>query len=69
MSLYTDLVEAGVEISNRYSDLYFPANAQTQEIVKRHPKAVVRAFKNQITKTVWYEAPFQYDPYWEVRMA
>lgn len=65
MSLYTDLVEAGVEVSNWQSDLYTPVNDKVREILARYPTQTRSIFRNQVDGKVWYEFPFQFDPYWD----
>lgn len=69
MSLYTDLIEAGVEVSNHESDLYFPRTPETVAILLKHPvqKSIAQNFRNQITKTTWIDVPFAFDPFWEKR--
>lgn len=71
MSLYTDLVAAGIEVSNWQSDLYFPVTEEAREILSRHPlqKANATTFTCQITRQRHYDVPFAYDPYWEARGA
>jgi len=70
MSLYQALVAAGVEVSNRYSDLYFPINQQTAEILATFPKemAIATKFVSDDTKERMYEVPFSFDPYWEKKL-
>ena len=68
MSLYTDLIAAGVSISHWQSDLYAPVNDTVKEILKRHPGQAKTVFKNQIDGSLWYEFPFQYNPFWEARV-
>lgn len=66
MSLYTDLVDAGVKTSNWQSDLYCERTLDAIQIIKRHGlKATV--FKNQVEGGFWLEVPFQFDPFWEAR--
>lgn len=66
MSLYTDLIDAGVPVSNWQSDLYCPVNNITRALIKKHGiKATV--FKNRVEGGFWYDAPFCFDPYWERR--
>lgn len=66
-SLYKKLVDAGVEVSNNESDLYFPANDRTREIVKEFKSKNITEFKSNITGGKMYEAPFMFDPFWEKR--
>lgn len=63
MSLYTDLIEAGVPVSNWCSDLYFPRTAQTTEILARHPLQRTNAtvFKSNTDGVSTYDVPFAYD--------
>lgn len=69
MSLYTELVAAGIEVSNWQSDLYFPVTKEAREILARHPvqKANATTFKSQTTGRPYYDVPFAYDPFWEAR--
>lgn len=65
-SLYQELVNNGVEISNWQSDLYCPKNAQTIPIVKKYEKEhYISTFKNLKDGLTWYDVAFAYDPYWE----
>ena len=68
MSLYTDLLNAGVPISNHESDLYFEINDISDDILTRHPEARPKRFLNQVTNTMWYEVYFVYDPWWANKM-
>lgn len=70
MSLYQALVEAGVKVSNRYSDLYFPNNQETAEILAKFPKekGIAIKFVSEDTKESMYEVPFAFDPYWENKL-
>lgn len=67
MSLYTDMVELGVPISNHYSDLYVPATPETRALIKKHGRTA-ESFINQVEGGVWLDVPFAFDPYWERRM-
>lgn len=67
MSLYTDLVAAGVEVSNWQSDLYAPVNETVQEIMKKYPDQSRSTFKSNIDGRLHYEFPFAFDPFWERR--
>jgi hypothetical protein len=68
MSLYTDLVEAGIEVSNWQSDLYFPVSQVATEILAKYPKQSRSRFKSNIDGRSMYETPFAYDPYWESKV-
>ena len=64
MSLYTDLIAAGVPISHWQSDLYAPVNDTVKEILSRYPNQSRSVFKSNADGKLWYEFPFQYDPFW-----
>jgi hypothetical protein len=66
MTLYTRLKEAGIEVDNHESDLYFPKTKESLEILKFPlQKKNSSTFQNQITQSQWIDVPFAYDPYWE----
>lgn len=66
MSLYTDLIEAGCEVSNWQSDLYVVRDDKALEIFKRHEQKP-RSFKSDSDGRMMLEAPFQFDPFWNSR--
>ena len=66
MSLYTDLIDAGIPVSNWQSDLYCPVTPLTRELIKKHDKRAT-TFKNQVEGGLWYDVPFAFDPFWERR--
>ena len=65
MSLYTDLIDAGIECGSHCSDLYFPATAETVAILKRHSGVHATRFRHNVHGTTWYEVVFGFDPYWQ----
>ena len=68
MSLYSELIEAGIPTSNYYSDLYFPITDRSQHILDRFPteKSIATTFINQVQGGRWCDVPFAYLPYyWE----
>lgn len=66
MDIFQEMQQAGVKISNHYSDLYVPVTEVTREIVARYgPKVNFNTFKNQITGKLCYDIPTAYTPYWE----
>jgi hypothetical protein len=67
MSLYEDLINAGIETANHSSDLYFPVTPETTEILDRHPleKKIAKQFRNNQDGKQWYDVPFAFLPYWE----
>ena len=67
-SIYQQIKETGVEISNHYSDLYVPQNKTTLPIIAAYRKEghTVEVFRNNIDGKNWYDIPFAYEPYWEM---
>lgn len=66
MNIFEEIKKAGVEYSSWKSDLYFPKNKMTDEIVSRYEfKSKVTTFKDNVTGNTWYDVPFAYDPFWE----
>lgn len=66
MSLYTDLIAAGQPVSNWQSDLYCPVNDVTRALIKKHGLKA-SAFNNRVEGGLWFDVPFQFDPFWESR--
>jgi len=67
MSLYKELVEAGIDINSHESDLYCPVTPESTEILARYPEVGWTTFTHQRTGTRWYDVPFMYDPWWRER--
>ena len=72
MSLYSDLIAAGVQVDNHESDLYFPATEKTRAILERYPLAfsIHETFINQRPPNVgerWIDVPFAFEPWWTKR--
>jgi hypothetical protein len=65
MSLYTDLIQAGVEVGNWQSDLYAPVNDTVKQILRKYPDQSRSTFISQIDGHNWYDFAFAYDPFWE----
>jgi len=70
MSLYTDLVDAGIEVSNHETDLYFPVTPESTEILERHPLqySIRETFVNRVVGGRWYDIPFAYEPAWDRKL-
>jgi hypothetical protein len=67
-TIFEEIKESGVEISNWQSDLYFPKNPITDKIVNSHRgEYYIGMFRNNNDNELWYEIPMAYDPYWEAR--
>ena len=71
MSLYTDLLAAGVQCSNHQSDLYFPVTDETAAILAKYPKqkAIAQTFRSNIDGILCFDVPFGFDPYWEKKFS
>ena len=67
MTLYTDLIDAGIEVRSWQSDLYFPVTPESKEILLRYPKQSRSVFKSNADGQIMYECPFAFDPYWQTR--
>jgi hypothetical protein len=67
MSLYTDLIEAGVEVGHWQSDLYAPVNETVKAILAKYPSQPRALFQSRVDKKIWYDLAFAYDPFWEGR--
>jgi len=64
-TIFEEIKEAGVEISNWQSDLYFPKNATTDAIVNKYRGSYyIGLFRNNKDNQLWYDIPMAYDPYW-----
>lgn len=67
ISLYKELVAAGVEVSNHESDLYVPITPETTAILDRFPlqKGNATTFKSNTDGAMMFDVPFAFDPAWE----
>jgi len=65
-TIYKALTDAGIPTDNWASDLYFPVTEESTAIVQKHHGIMnIKTFRNNHDGTLWYEAPFAYDPYWQ----
>jgi len=67
MTIYTEALEKGIEISNHESDLYLPMTNQVADILNNHPKTKHTLFRSSIDGKMWYDIPFAYDPWWNAK--
>ena len=66
MTIYEQLKAAGVPMDSHQSDLYAKKTTESQAIIAACEfRGIVKTFISQIDKTVWYDIPFAYDPFWE----
>lgn len=66
MTIYEDLLAAGIQVSNHESDLYCPVTPESRALVRKH-ELMVTTFINQVEGGTWYDIPFAYDPFWARR--
>lgn len=65
MSIYEQMVQAGVKVENHCSDMYVPKNAITEQIISTYDfPAMVTVFRDNIDHELWYCIAFAYDPFW-----
>jgi hypothetical protein len=74
VSLYTDLLAAGVPLENHRSDLYAKVTPASRRIIaayqdertrQGHQRALITMFVSEIDREAWYDIPFAFDPFWE----
>lgn len=66
MSLYTQLVDAGVPVDNHRSDLYAKVTPESRALIAAYEhRRNVTMFVHQVTGESWYDIPFAFDPFWE----
>jgi hypothetical protein len=65
-SIYSQMLKTGCKMDNHESDLYVEVTPETKAIVNNYKnKSNVTTFVSQIEKTLWYDIPFAYLPFWE----
>ena len=67
LTIYEELLAAGVPIANHYSDLYAKVTPESRVIIDKFKgQKVISTFKNQRDNgELWFDIAFAYDPYWE----
>ena len=71
MSIYEKMKEVCKpdEIAHHESDLYVPVTVKTTLVVNSYDfKCNVTTFKDQITGRLYYDIPFEYQPYWDAKL-
>ena len=71
MSVYKELIEAGIPIDNHESDLYALVTPVSREIVRKYElnnEICATVFKSKTDGRNWFDIPFSYAPWWEKRM-
>lgn len=65
-TVYKKLQAAGVPLDSHESDLYAKVTRASREIVRAWDSyGIVRTFTNQQDGELWFDLPFQYDPFWQ----
>jgi len=64
MSLYTDLVTAGVPLDHHESDLYALVCPAATRILNATGRYRVTRFRSTVDGMMWYDVPFAYAPFW-----
>jgi len=66
MTIYEQLKAAGVPTDSHQSDLYAKKTPESEAIIATYEsRSIVTTFISQIDKTIWYDIPFAYDPFWD----
>lgn len=63
-TLYQDMLEAGVQLGYWQSDLHVKDSPEARAVMARHPDNQPLPFRSQVDDELWYEFPFQYEPFW-----
>jgi hypothetical protein len=70
MSIYQELIAAGIPIANHESDLYAKVTPESKAILGKYEhKGNLSTFLNQVEGGLWYEIPFAFDPFWRSHQA
>ncbi len=65
MSIYKDMLAAGVEIDNHETDLYAKVTPESERIVAAYEYShIVTRFRSAIDGSYWFDIPFAYTPAW-----
>ena len=66
LTMYQHCVARGIPIENHASDLYIPVTPETNLLVASYPfREQVSAFLHNVHRTMWYDIPFAYEPWFE----
>jgi hypothetical protein len=57
------------EIGHHESDLYLKKNEVSKNLVGNYEyKKLVKEFQSQIDKSIWFDIPFAYEPFFEHKL-
>lgn len=66
MSIYEQLKALNIPMDHHESDLHVPVTPETRKIVNAYEfRSIVTTFISNTEKTLWYNIPFAYMPFWE----
>jgi hypothetical protein len=65
MSVFTECLEAGLNIDYHESDLYIEDSEKAKEILTKNKRIDFTRFYSRLDKKWWLDVPFAYDPFWE----
>lgn len=69
MTLYDEMIAAGIAVDNHESDLYVLDCPKSREILKRYPtqQSNATSFVSNVDSKRWIDIPFAFDPFWIAR--
>ncbi len=65
MSVYQKAKAAGLQIDSHESDLYLKDSPEAQKILREENATTARRFISQVDGLMWWDVPFEFDPFWE----
>ncbi len=67
-TIFDEIKAGGIEFDHHFSDLYIPVNDTTKELVKKYfGSAKIPTFISTFDKSLWYDIPFAYSPFWDMK--
>ena len=62
-SIYRAVKDAGIPMDNHESDLYVKVTPESTKILEDSGHSF-STFANEVDKTLWFDVPFAYTPWW-----
>lgn len=68
--LYEQVIALNIPHAHYASDLYIKITVDSMNLISKYKHiSNVSSFRNQLDKTLWYDVPFAYQPYyWDRRI-